>query len=110
MHPFLIAIVLAFIVICFIAIFFTYIGQKPDVIKGEIDQIPFVAPQGGLTQREVEYLTELICPDCGGEEFLTGPQGGLSQNVMCGKCDAKFNLAPFDNGWLGKPFIAERIK
>ncbi len=53
-----------------------------------------------------------ICPDCGGAEFLMGPQGGASQNVKCAndKCGSKFNLAPFEDGkWFDTPMIAERI-
>jgi hypothetical protein len=35
------------------------------------------------------------CPFCDGEEFLSGPQGGLSQNFMCKKCRTTFNHTPF---------------
>ncbi len=36
------------------------------------------------------------CPDCGGTEFLFGPQGGLSQDVLCVGCGQEFcDLGPF---------------
>jgi len=41
------------------------------------------------------------CPDCGGEKFLKGPEGGLSENIMCTACKSKFNICP--------PWFAERI-
>ena len=31
------------------------------------------------------------CPDCGSNDFLEGPSGGLSINIKCAKCDHKFN-------------------
>ena len=50
------------------------------------------------------------CPDCGGEEFLMGPRGGLSQNIKCGGCGSEFNVAPFEDGqFVGQPMLAERI-
>ena len=51
-----------------------------------------------------------VCPDCKGDKFLMGPQGGMGQNVKCEGCGSEFNLAPFEDGqWLVAPFIAERI-
>ena len=41
------------------------------------------------------------CPDCGGESFMEGPSGGMSQNVKCGGCGHWFNLA--------LPLFIERI-
>lgn len=51
------------------------------------------------------------CPDCGNEIFYYGPHGGACQNVMCANddCGSRFNLAPFDDGWRGAPFVADRI-
>ena len=34
------------------------------------------------------------CPDCGGHQFLHGPQGGLTENIKCATCGAKFNFCP----------------
>jgi tRNA(Ile2) C34 agmatinyltransferase TiaS len=34
------------------------------------------------------------CPDCGGEDFLEGPSGGMSVNISCEKCGTRFNLTP----------------
>ena len=36
------------------------------------------------------------CPDCGSKNcMLSGPSGGMCQNVMCEKCGKKFNITPF---------------
>lgn len=35
------------------------------------------------------------CPFCGGDYFLAGPRGGLSQNFKCRDCGAVFNDTPF---------------
>ena len=36
------------------------------------------------------------CPDCGSNDWLEGPCGGLSINVKCRKCGGKFNdMGPF---------------
>ncbi len=48
------------------------------------------------------WLGPMRCPDCGdSSQFLAGPEGGLSQNIMCGTCKSKFNVA--------LPWFAERI-
>lgn len=40
-----------------------------------------------LTEEEKEYLFgKWRCPDCGDSHFFHGPQGGLSENIMCGTC------------------------
>jgi transposase-like protein len=31
------------------------------------------------------------CPDCGSNDFLEGPHGGLSINFKCAKCNSEFN-------------------
>lgn len=43
-----------------------------------------------------------ICPDCGGQEFLRGPEGGCSTNIKCKRCGSEFNICP--------PHFAQRIK
>ena len=41
-------------------------------------------------------MDELVCPKCGSTDFLGGPSGGLSQNILCKKCGTEFcNLGPF---------------
>jgi len=45
---------------------------------------------------------QLLCPDCGGDQWYEGPCGGMSENLKCGKCGHWFNFA----GPLG---ITERI-
>jgi len=32
------------------------------------------------------------CPHCEGRRFVPGPQGGMSINVMCIGCCARFNI------------------
>ena len=53
------------------------------------------------------------CPDCSGEKFTMGPQGGMCQNIKCAndQCGSEFNLAPFEDGqWLDTPFFIDRTK
>jgi len=33
-------------------------------------------------------------PCCGSAEFLEGPEGGMSTNIKCAKCGARWNVAP----------------
>ena len=42
----------------------------------------------------LESLNINRCPDCGGEKFLAGPEGGLSQNIKCANCGSEFNYCP----------------
>ena len=51
-------------------------------------------------ERDNDKLTKVArkhncCPDCGGKNFLEGPQGGISTNIMCAKCRHRFNASPF---------------
>jgi hypothetical protein len=43
-----------------------------------------------------ESIKEDKCPDCGGEGFLKGPEGGMSSNIMCAnpECGSRFNVCP----------------
>lgn len=53
-----------------------------------------------------------VCPDCGGDTFSMGPQGGMCQNIKCCNpdCGSEFNLAPFEDGqWLDSVFICDRV-
>jgi hypothetical protein len=36
------------------------------------------------------------CPDCGCGVFRPGPRGGLSQNIECAQCKARFNVTRWD--------------
>lgn len=47
------------------------------------------------------------CPDCGSEKFYTGPEGGMSRNVMCVRCESAFN-AVFSTNIMGRGW-AHRI-
>lgn len=53
-----------------------------------------------------EIADELICPGCGGKEFLQGPRGGLAVNVKCKRCGYKLNVANLPNG---KFWIVDKI-
>jgi len=35
-----------------------------------------------------------VCPDCRRPGLLAGPRGGLSQNLLCAQCGARFNVGP----------------
>lgn len=47
-------------------------------------------------------ISKLVCPKCGGEEFLKGPEGGLAVNIKCAKCSYFMNIAPLPDGrfWI----------
>ena len=51
-------------------------------------------------------VDKLICPECGNEEFLEGPHGGLAVNVKCAKCGYRLNVTPLPSG---KIWITDRI-
>lgn len=40
------------------------------------------------------FETHMVCIDCGSDEMLEGPCGGMAQNVKCAKCGHKFNFGP----------------
>lgn len=42
------------------------------------------------------------CPNCGGHLFHPGPRGGLSENIRCAGCGAKW--------WIGAPFPPEPLQ
>lgn len=52
-----------------------------------------------------EALKEGKCPDCGGLEFLDGPQGCGSRNIECENCGSNFNIFPDSI----PPTLVERI-
>jgi len=41
----------------------------------------------------VDDLQAGRCPDCGWNYFIPGPRGGMSENVECAQCRARFNVA-----------------
>lgn len=43
----------------------------------------------------IPSLAKDICPDCGGVTWRRGPRGGLSQNMECRQCKARFNVTWF---------------
>jgi hypothetical protein len=46
-----------------------------------------------------------VCPDCGGLTWRPGPRGGLSRNIECNSCHARFNVAIYN----GTVVMAEKI-
>ena len=59
-----------------------------DKIKKLFSKIP------NPLQKEEE--TGLKCPNCGAMQWLEGPSGGGSVNVMCNQCKSKYNyMGPF---------------
>lgn len=77
------------------------ISQETDTEKGMIEK---------LTAQEVAALDKGTCPDCGGHKFLEGPHGGVSVNIMCDGCGAKFNIVPGLGGSFGKERIGRPTK
>lgn len=47
------------------------------------------------------FMKYNACPDCGSENFMEGPSGGMATNVKCRGCGHWFNLA--------LPMFIERI-
>lgn len=39
------------------------------------------------------FLKHNCCPDCGSEQFMEGPSGGMSTNVRCAGCKHWFNMS-----------------
>jgi hypothetical protein len=54
----------------------------------------------------MDIYPELICPECQGKDFLMGPRGGLSQNVLCVGCILEWNYTPL--GFV--PIIPARLE
>lgn len=49
-----------------------------------------------LTETELEEQDSIVCPNCKGTEWLEGPSGGMSVNIMCNRCHSKYNyMGPF---------------
>lgn len=63
-----------------------------------------------LSDQEIHDLDGGMCPDCGGKKFLEGPHGGMSVNIECSKCGARFNIVPGLAGGFGKERIRRPIK
>ena len=47
------------------------------------------------------FMKYNACPDCGSENFMEGPSGGMATNVKCRGCGHWFNL--------GLPLFIQRI-
>lgn len=53
---------------------------------------------------------ERRCGFCDSQEFLEGPHGGMSVNIMCASCGARFNICPpFSAEVIGQPTIPAGI-
>lgn len=53
------------------------------------------------------FQANQACPDCGGLQFVDGPQGGLSKNIRCANllCSSQYNVAQIQ----GHVLFAQRI-
>lgn len=58
-----------------------------------------------LTANEVTALDSGKCPDCGHDQFIEGPHGGMNVNIKCARCGARFNIIPRLVGSFGKERI-----
>jgi hypothetical protein len=63
----------------------------PLSLPGEVILTRTGAKQQPVGPDFVEWLSR-VCPDCGGDEFMRGPSGGLSINIECVGCGARFNI------------------
>lgn len=93
-----------------IADFFGWIFANPfpALVDSRVRQMKAAKPLPTVQ----ECLVKGICPDCGGNKWFMGPQGGMCQNIKCSNpdCGSRFNCGPFEDGqWLGQPLIADRI-
>ena len=44
-------------------------------------------------KRLAKIIAKGLCPDCEAENsMLEGPSGGMSTNIKCSECEAKFNV------------------
>lgn len=52
-------------------------------------------------ERDKRFMERGTCPDCGEKSLLSGPSGGMSQNVACNNCLMEFNVHHSFGGLLG---------
>lgn len=61
-------------------------------------------------QEEKILRTKGTCPFCGSKDFFEGPHGGMSVNIYCQGCDARFNLmGPFTPQVIQEPRVLNRV-
>jgi len=74
--------------------------SKPEPLRSHKDG-------DSLTNYELETIREAQkCPDCGHDEFLAGPRGGMAQNFKCAnpECGSRFNdMGPFGIDRISEP-------
>lgn len=63
--------------------------SKP-IAEPEVQPVTRIDTRTGLSQPLP--IIEVKCTDCGGEEFMAGPEGGMCQNVLCTNCKQWFNV------------------
>jgi hypothetical protein len=80
-----------------------------EVIERHAPEAAAEAPAGdAMSEREAELVEAFNrgrCPDCHGAKTIAGPRGGLSQNVTCGDCGQRFNVA----SWQGRVVHVDRL-
>lgn len=48
-----------------------------------------------LTKKEIKSLFKKgRCPFCKSRELVSGPTGGMAENIYCADCKAGFNVVP----------------
>lgn len=55
--------------------------------------IPLRPARQSCSATEVETIDRGHCPDCNHRGFVLGPRGGNGQNIECGGCGNRFNVA-----------------
>ena len=40
------------------------------------------------------FYEDCMMPCCGADYYMRGPEGGVSLNIKCAMCGAKFNITP----------------
>lgn len=67
----------------------TFFRNRQQVMVSGVVSTVWVDPPG--TDDSTLAIRRGECPDCGVVGLVEGPCGGMSMNVFCGKCGAKFN-------------------
>lgn len=66
-------------------------------------QFPLTQNEGGFYEA-ISINGHVCCPNCGGQSFNMGPEGGGSQNVQCKDCYKYYNYM----GMFGFHEISDR--
>lgn len=64
-----------------------------------------IVSEDRLVGRQLKKFRKGKCPNCGQDGLRGGPCGGLSQNIICTSCGARYNNTPFGVDVLNEPAI-----